>query len=276
MEKLYDHAAQAALEVYNKIFGTTLSGDFEGYLAAKVPGGGTLRIFASGDVVMLDATTQSKHQYPIQLDDLRAELVQHAVAAEQDPISDAEKRKLEDSVKKPEVKAPANRAEFQSELENVLRRLRETVGKAVQQGEETASILATRGEQLKQYRIRARDLVFNGELIKHYLLDVENTSKLFYLLLDAEKTKPKPANLSQICDMVLVSIGLQIGALENVLHDFVSKLRVLTLLLLWVKEPWASIVSESVTIELTNMEGVEKEITSIKEDAGCIVVPVEA
>ncbi len=272
---VYDHAAQAALEVYNKIFGTSLSGDFEGYLVAKGPGG-TVRIFASGEVATLEPNDpeEAAVSYPVDfLDELRSELVRHVVAVEQKkPPVDPGRRMLEDSAKKVKARrTPANRAEFERDLDRVLTRFRETVAKAVRQGEETASLLATRGEELKHYHIRVQDLAFNVKHLKHYLLDVEKTSKLLYLLLDASKTNPKPANLSEICDMVLDSIGSRIGAFENVLHDFVSKLHMLTSLLLWVKEPWAAAVSNGAA----NMEEVEKEVINIKEDARCIAVPLE-
>lgn len=44
------YSEQSALDAYNKIFETSLSGDFEGGLEVKIPKG-ILRIFASGEVV---------------------------------------------------------------------------------------------------------------------------------------------------------------------------------------------------------------------------------
>ena len=72
-----DYAAQPALEMYNKIFETSISGDFEGYLVVNVAGG-TMKIFASGNVVMLIPNDPKKHpiSYPTpeHIDDLKEEM----------------------------------------------------------------------------------------------------------------------------------------------------------------------------------------------------------
>lgn len=55
-----DFATQKSLNTYNKLYGTQLSGDFEGNLDIKMPNY-TIRIYASGTIinVMPDDTTKS-------------------------------------------------------------------------------------------------------------------------------------------------------------------------------------------------------------------------
>jgi hypothetical protein len=57
-QKMDSHVTQPALDVYNSVFGTYLSGDVEGNLHVKIVGG-SLTILSSGDVVILELDGKS-------------------------------------------------------------------------------------------------------------------------------------------------------------------------------------------------------------------------